>query len=435
MKFPVTMRSRVVSFVLLIQIALICGLCALYLSNARATIRAEQDAAQRAARDLVLASVGALLAESDQDLMRRLSDRLAPLRHVRLRFFDASATRYPVRAEPVTKQAPDWAARWLQPPSRQMRIPVLDRGRTLGIVWVEGAPARAMAQAWHELLWLVGLSVGAVLVISVLLYAAISSALAPLTGLREALRELETGDLATRVPLPSAPELAPIAHQVNHLAASLQTAAADQRDLSRQLTDLQEAERKRIAMDLHDEMGPCLFGLSAEADQLAAQAPEALRPRIASVQTIVGQIRQINRRVLEALRPMTVGQLPLEDVLRDVVSRQSARMPEVSVDLALSDLPATTEAQDLTLYRVVQEAMTNAYRHSGTDRIAIDLHPTPGGLTLTVRDHGRGVGDAPRGTGLRGMEDRLRAMGGQLSLSPAPGGGSVLRAFLPLETP
>lgn len=429
------MRTRVVGFVLLIQVALICGLCALYLSNARASIRAEQDAAQRAARDLVLASVGALLAESDRDLMPRLSDRLAPLRHVRLRFVDASATRYPIRAEPVTQLAPDWAARWLKPPNRQMRIPVMDRGRTLGIVWVEGAPARAMARAWHELLWLVGLSAGALLVLSLLLYGAISSALAPLTGLRTALQELESGDLATRVPVPTAPELAPIAHQVNHLAASLEIAAADQRDLSRQLTDLQEAERKRIAMDLHDEMGPCLFGLSAEADQLAAQAPEPLQPRIASLQTIVEQIRQINRRVLEALRPMTVGQLPLDDVLRDLVARQSTRMPEIAVDLTLSDLPATTEAQDLTLYRVVQEAMTNAYRHSGTDRIAIDLRAADGGLTLSVRDHGQGIGDAPRGTGLRGMEDRLRAMGGRLSLAPADGGGSVLRAFLPLETP
>lgn len=428
-----TIRARVVACVLVIQIALICGLCALYVSHARATIRAEQASAQRAARDLVVSSMGALLAESDRDLMRRLSDRLAPLRHVRLRFFDTTTGEYPPKAEPVTGAAPDWAARLLIPPTRQMRIPVFDRGRTLGVVWVEGAPAQAVARVWRELLWLVGLSAASVLVMSALLYAVIGQALAPLTGLRRALAELEGGDLATRVPVPSAPELAPIAGQVNHLAASLDQGAAAQRDLSRRLTDAQEAERKRIAMELHDEMGPCLFGLSATADQLAAQVPPEAQPQVATLQTLVDQIRQINRRILEALRPMTVGQLPLEDVLRDLVVQQATRVPEVTVDLTLPPLPATTEAQDLTIYRVVQEAITNSYRHAGTDRIEIMLREEDDGLVITVRDYGSGPGMSSPGTGLRGMAERLGALGGRLELTAAEGGGSVLTAYLPLQ--
>lgn len=430
-----TMRARVVGWVMLAQILLLCLLCGLFIWQARDTIRAEQDAAQRAARDVVVASLGALLAEGDRDLMKRLSDRLAPMPHVRIRFFDAMAGEYPAKVDPEHAVPPPWVARLLTPTTKQMRIPLADRGRTLGIVWIEGAPAPEIARVWHQFTWLAGLSALAALAMSALLYGVIGQAMSPLSVLRRALRELEHGDLATRVPVPSAPDLAPIADQVNRLAGSLEAAEHARRDLSRQLTELQEAERKHIAMELHDEMGPCLFGLAAGTDQLAGQVPPELRPQVSTLQSIVEQMRQLNRRVLAALRPMTVGQLPLEDVLRDLVATQAAHTPGIRLALNIDPLPATTEAQDLTLYRVVQEAMTNACRHAGTDRIDINVRCDGGDLLATVRDHGCGVGQARPGTGLRGMEERLRASGGSMTLADAPGGGTLLTARLPLQKP
>lgn len=431
-----SLRSRVLLGVALVQILTLAVLSGLYLSHARQVIRSEQAAAQMTARDLILSTSAALISEGGGDVMGRLQARLAPLRHLRLQVYaPGQPTPPPITAAPPARPAPGWLARLLAPPPKARQIPLSDRGRVLGVVMVSDAPEIAMARVWRELRGLLGVALLALVGLMGLIHVVIGRALAPLDGLRGALREIEDGQLDAAIPAPATPELAPIAAQVGRLAASLSEAETLRRDLSRRLTALQEDERKHIARELHDEMGPCLFGLSAQADLLAQQIrPDQAAP-VAAIQQIIAQLRQINRRVLAALRPTAVGQLPLEDVLRDLVAAQAAQQPGVAVDVQIDPLGNTPEALDLTLYRFIQEGMTNVFRHAHARRIEIRVTRAGGRLEARLRDDGIGPAGLEAGTGLRGMAERLDAQGGDLRITPAPGGGTALIATLPVEAP
>ena len=129
------------------------------------------------------------------------------------------------------------------------------------------------------------------------------------------------GDLDSRIgPLPH-PDLAALATHADRLAQALEQARTDRTRLQHQVIARADAERQASARDLHDEMGPCLFGLRVEADALREAAPDPATAASADqIAAIAEQIARVNRTLLDDLRPMAVGQLPLATVLADYVA-------------------------------------------------------------------------------------------------------------------
>ncbi|HRO14720.1 MAG TPA: histidine kinase, partial [Paracoccus sp. (in: a-proteobacteria)] len=248
------------------------------------------------------------------------------------------------------------------------------------------------------------------------------------------LGRLAHGNLTARAGPVAVPDLAPLAADVDRLAAALTAAQADRARLSRQVVERGDQERKAIARDLHDEYGPCLFALRVEAAAIRdAAADVRLRGHAENILAIADEIRRVNTALLSGLRPMAVGQLPLAAVLRDLFDDLAARHEGIDWSLEIApDLPEPDEAAALTLYRILQEGTTNILRHSGARRAAARVGTGPQGWTVSLSDDGAGLGDAVEGNGLSGMRERVALLGGTFAVQSGTW-GVTLSATLPMS--
>lgn len=294
-------------------------------------------------------------------------------------------------------------------------------------------------------------------------------AFAPLTPLLDAIGGIESDDLAPVRRLPTMPirELEVIAAALRHLAEALEQAQVRRRALSRKVLTLQEDERTHLARELHDELGQHLTALRFDAAwlqrQLAAQSAAAtLVGVVASMAERCGNLQREIRQMLVRLRPLgpvddASGALEVErltEMLAALVA--SWRPPEADPDActfvleappaaALGDVPVRLpQPVALGVYRISQEALTNAARHAQARRVTLTLHielatdRRSGSLHWRVQDDGIGLPDIgqalQRGNGLGGMQERVWALGGQWRLD-STAGGLTLSADLPFDVP
>ena len=217
------------------------------------------------------------------------------------------------------------------------------------------------------------------------------------------------------------------------------------RQLSARLLQLQDEERRRIARDLHDITGQKIAVLSMSLDRLARlteqRKPEA-RDSIKESRDIVTQIGEEIRTLSYILHPPLLDECGLASAVHwyaEGFQKRSAIKLEVEVDSDLPRLPADAET---TLFRVVQESLTNVHRYSGSSSAKIRISKTSGEVLLEVIDYGHGIksgtargkldGPAPLGVGIPGMRERLHQLGGDLSVDFGTSGTRVM-ATLPIR--
>lgn len=431
-----TLKTRILSLILTTQLLLIALLALGSLDRLRDDIAADSRIGAQTARHLVLATIGTMQGAMPPDrIMALLPERLTEPPNARVVVLDArtGTPRRPAGTIERSAAAPAWFYSLVAPEITESRLPVVIGGRPQGFVLIAGDPAGQIQKAWRDMRDLMALALGIAGLQALLVWWAVSHALRPVGVIGARLAGLCRSELDSRIgPLPQT-DLAPLAHHVDRLADTLAQAHHERRRLQHQIVARADAERKAIARDLHDEMGPCLFGLRVEADALATAAPDQATARSASqIAAIAEQISQLNRNLLNDLRPMAVGQLPLETVLGDFVQDLERRFPDICFDLDIAaGMPEPDEATTLTLFRILQEGTTNALRHAGASRVAIRLWTDPAHWRMILTDNGKGM-DAPHreGTGLTGMRERITLLGGDLQLTSG-GDGTQIQASLP----
>lgn len=200
--------------------------------------------------------------------------------------------------------------------------------------------------------------------------------------------------------------------------------------LSVRVISIQEEERGRLARDLHDSVGQMLAALRLQLDAQAERGEsrgfaEALRVCEESIEEL--------RRVVRDLRPLELQTEGLANALRMAAEKLELRTG-VSTVFRHRGPDVEDEALSLCLFRVAQEAISNASRHSGADELAIVLNVDETSATLVVRDNGTGFDPSAveRGMGLTSMVERLAFVGGVIDIDTAPGRGAVIRAKAPL---
>ena len=197
----------------------------------------------------------------------------------------------------------------------------------------------------------------------------------------------------------------------------------------------QEQERLRIARELHDAVGQILTAIAIEADRAEQAAAPGERAAYARISQLAGDSLGELRRIGRELRPEALDDLGLINALIALCTRV-ADQSGIEVERRLAGpLPAHRKEIDLVVYRVAQEGLTNVMRHSGASRAVVSLEAPGPQLVLSVRDDGRGIDNsAPSdATGIAGMRERARLVGGRLSLRSAPGGGTELVLNVPLN--
>jgi len=321
-------------------------------------------------------------------------------------------------------------------PGREAVRAVTFRGKQLGdaLVWVD--PAVQTAEAWHEAGRLMIALAIALPLLCALVYAALARALRPTRLIRSGLARIAANDLTARLPPFDLAELSAIRDSFNHLAESLETALAERSELTRRLIAVQDEERRHLARELHDEFGQSLAAvraLAASARQTAVQDCPALLPECDGIARTATAMMETLRGALFRLRPPDVEELGLVASLEGLVAGWNGRSRgetrfAIRFDGACDMLPPAISAN---LYRIVQEALTNAAKHAGATRVTLRVTQRASEIELTVDDDGRSNDAAAKsGMGLLGMRERVASLRGELIFESRPG-GAALRVVIP----
>src|SRR5262249_26429982 len=254
--------------------------------------------------------------------------------------------------------APAWFAALIAGPAAEIEVPVVVGPTRIGSVLVAGEPGDEIAEVWENTIALGTVALALNLAIIGILYVLFGRVLDPLTGLARGLSDLERRNYTVRLARPMAQELAAISDRFNALAQALDRARAENVGLTGRLITAQDDERRRTALELHDEVGPCLFGLKANATsiaKLAGDLPDAtgggVGERVRALLAIVEHLQLINRSLLNRLRPMALGHVPLEDLVAELVRDRARQQPEIAFSFATERLMRSYgDSIDLTIY-------------------------------------------------------------------------------------
>ena len=222
----------------------------------------------------------------------------------------------------------------------------------------------------------------------------------------------------------------------------LAVALSENRKLSQRYLKVQEEERRFLARELHDELGQSLNAIKVDAVNIRDGANDALEVS-RSAQAIIdvsSKVYDVVRSLLRQLRPVALDELGLGSAVQYSVDEWQRRHKEVECELSIDgELEDLSEDVNITVYRFVQECLTNVARHSGARRVNVSLFrraESAGAkiLEMKVEDDGRGVDPAgPRdGLGLIGLRERVEALGGRFNFSGGIGSGTCVSASIPL---
>jgi two-component system sensor histidine kinase UhpB len=195
----------------------------------------------------------------------------------------------------------------------------------------------------------------------------------------------------------------------------------------------QEEERARVARDLHDEVNQSLTGLLLRLEAVREEAPPQLEAKLAETKALANQAMRELLSLARQLRPTALDDLGLVAAIGGQV--EQLERGEIEAELAVEgDFTDLGDDAQLVVYRVAQEALNNAARHSGAARVEVRLRRTDGGgVALEVADDGRGFAfdQSERGLGIAGMRERALLVGGELTIESRPGHGTSVQLSVP----
>jgi signal transduction histidine kinase len=336
-------------------------------------------------------------------------------------------------------------------PGRQVARPLDPANAALGEMVVFENPRSVIAQAWQETSAPLGVMAVTLVALCFLVHAALARALRPTRLIVGGLERLAVNDLSARLPDFDLAELSRIKDVFNHLAASLDRTVTERNELTRRLIAVQDEERQILARELHDEFGQCVAAISAmaaAAGQTARDDCPALLAECQTIQKTASTMMETLRGALIRLRHPETDRFGLVLSVENLVAGWNSRSHgathyAMEASGGFQSLPAELASN---IYRIAQEALTNAARHACATRVQLRLlrHARgcaarhDGDIELVVQDNGT-LSDLDHlgraGMGLLGMRERIAILGGRLSIEPGQPSGLILRAVIPVPLP
>ena len=433
-----TLRSSLIIFIAgVLVLTLLAGSVLTYLS-ARAKVETEMQAAIAVGGRVALNAVDDV--EEAANARRRLSLLVADFdgdRHLRARVMEGDKTVLSSTLAEPSDPAPDWFYRLLKGEPRSLTVPLPPQFEGLGRFVLETDSRNEVGEVWGEVTNTLTILALFCSLILVLIYATLGRALRPLEDLSRAFAEIGTSGPLPHVSESGPVELKRVYQGFNRMVERLALTEEQNRELQEQLATVQEEERNEIARDLHDEIGPFLFAVDVDAatvqQLIDAGRTEEVRLRLKEIRDSVGHMQKHVKDILARVRPAALTDFGLAHAVNSLVAFWLGRHPDVRFEV---DVPAESygEPHDGTIYRVIQESLSNAVRHGRPKSVAVRVAEEGGRIAISVRDDGSGLArnGSRSGFGIRGMRERVTLLGGELEISDTGGGNGVLvAAWLP----
>lgn len=427
-----SLRMRILALIGLFLLLMATAGGAVMVANARDAVRAEMASALELGGALSLAVAERGDIPGGIAMLNGLG-----LRH--LRFIGADGLPRP---EPAERRAPDWFAALIG-------VDLQERRLAAGKLRIVAEPWDEIAEVWEDMTDLAAATLTVGLLLMGAAYLAVGRALVPLARLEAGVERLRAGNYAFSFDGRGVPELDRLGTGIAALAHGLAAAEAENRRAGQRIVAAQDAERREVAREIHDELGAALFAIKVDAGRILrlregggdGDASSEAAERAGKILDTAAEVHRLSRRLLARLRPALLDQLPLSEALTELAGDWMRRQPDVALTLAIEPAAAVAELDGcddvlrLTVYRLVQESLLNAFRHAKPSAVAVNLSIDPQAVEIVVADNGPGLpdGDEParNGFGIPGMAERVHTLGGSLSIGTAAGGGTRVSARLP----
>ncbi|WP_434621813.1 ATP-binding protein [Azospirillum sp. B2RO_4] len=422
-----SLRLHILALIGLFLLLMAAAGGAVMVANARDAVRAEMASA------LELGGVlGLAMAERGE-----MPDGIGILNGLGLRHLRFIGSDGLPRPEPAERRAPDWFAALIGGEPQERRL-------VAGDLRIVAEPWDEIAEVWEDMSDLAATMLAVGLLLMAAAHLAVGRALAPLSRLEAGVERLRAGDYAFAVDGRGVPELDRLGTGIAALADGLAAAERENRQAGQRIVAAQDAERREIAREIHDELGAALFAIKVDAGRILrlrdGDGDTEAAERAGKILDTAAEVHRLSRRILARLRPALLDQLPLSEALAELAGDWMRRQPHIAVTLAIeppaavADLDGCDEVLRLTVYRLVQESLVNAFRHAAPSVVAVGLRIDPDMVEISITDDGPGMpsgGDAENsGFGISGMAERVRTLGGILSIGTAAGGGTRVSARL-----
>jgi len=297
-----------------------------------------------------------------------------------------------------------------------------------------------LQQAWDSVRALLELSSLTIFTVCLLVYLSINRGLRPAQTIVSGLEKMQKGDLTVRIPDFELLEWQSTSSAINKLAISQQHLLAERKRLSLKLINLQDEERRYLARELHDELGQCLAAINALTEsitQTAEQECPAVIEDAKNLFRINGHIMQTVRNLLVKLRPTEIDELGLELSLKALVNEWNVHSKHIHYQIHIKgDCQPLTAPHPITLFRIIQESLTNISKHSSATHATVELDINHELIMLSINDDGdinlvTFVENS--GFGLLGIRERVASLDGQLQFNKNDSGGLSITVTLPLN--
>lgn len=418
------------------------SLCiSLFVVHAATRIRSESESALRLAYDFVNgAIIGIEKSNNPKAELQKLITEANNSRHIRVYSETIPA---PKRLISTSETPPFWFSNFLTPGPDKDQIEFVTKLGLPEIITIESNPSDEIAEIWQEVSWISLFSIVIILLTTLIISIVVSKTISPVNEYVQALSLLDSGERDIHISGNGSPEFRIISDKINKLSKTLHNLDSDNHHLIQKMISLQDNERKELARDLHDDFGPALFMSRVGIGSLRKKIDVAIGHNNyehdwQTVDQNLDKLQQINRRILGRLRPAALDDMGLVEAVEAMAQAWKNTNPIVSLEISVSEKDLVLdELSSLTAYRIIQEALTNIYRHSNATLATIDIRIFSEDdirqLRIAIQDNGEGIQEnATQGIGLRGMKERVLGAGGELVVSSRLPSGTEIRAILPI---
>ncbi len=322
-------------------------------------------------------------------------------------------------------------------PTQIERSLVTNDGQAL-IIMIEANPLNEIDEVWEESLAFFGLLFLLMTLVFIVIRVVFNRVLKAIHLIVEGLERIEQKDYQNRLPEFSSHEMNLIANAINKLISKLEASQQENRALTQHTLTIQEDERQRLAQDLHDELGQSLTAIkvmTATVARINNTQNAIVKQSTTSVIEICDHLMKVVRSMMQQLHPLTLTELGLKAALHELCDSWRLRCPALQIDFQCDEqIEHCPKAINIHLFRIIQECLTNVFRHAHAEKVsiilAVELNKN---LLLTITDNGKGCDAATikNGFGLLSMQERVRSLNGEFTIETNLKQGLKISVIIP----
>ena len=444
-----SLRVRLNLLITLLFISLFVCSSFYIIANARSAVHQEVESTAHLALQLLQVAISSATLEADEDKQLKLLQSLSELdeiRHIHIDIRNPGDTLTPDEEFSVLQntRAPDWFVKLVQPPPTEIRrwlnSPVI---APTGVI-IRADPTDEIDENWTEVRSILILLLVFIILANILVYITIGKYLSPIDTILIGLSDIEKGNYQLELPHFHLPELDRISQRFNHMAKVLLKSKAENQFLTQRSLEIQEEERRHLAQELHDELGQTIAAIKAVAVAILNDRRPDKEHIDSSVRTIVeysDHIYNVAKNMMHRLRPSVLDEFGLIKALQNMIDDWNSLQDDMFCHFTFSNIPSDlSESLKISLFRIIQESLTNALKHSSASNVSISMNKTSSDglekIDLKIQDDGVGFDKERKmiGLGLPGMRERVEMNKGKLELTSETNNGVTIEIVIPMNT-